>query len=344
MTTEKPSRILIGKTVLITGGGGMIGSQICRQVAEMKPARIVCLGQNEEKLKTVWKDLRNLSPGVDVVTEVCDVRERYQLATVFGDHRPNIVFHTAARKDIRDAEADPAQAVMVNVQGIVNVVELALANDSEKLVFTSSTKASRPVGVMGATKRLGEMIVAAAAERTGKTFFTVRLGNVLESSGGVHYLFRKQIESGGPVTVTHPDAERRFVTAAEAAGLLLETLSLGKPGDILALEAGEKTNIGKLALRLIGSYGSQLGHDIDIEYIGLRRGERLVEETTLDGKEWLPTAHDKILIFGIAETLAPSAVFDLSLRELFVTMNKGDKGALLEQISKVVPDYRPPAT
>ena len=332
---------LVGKTVLITGGGGMIGSQICRQAAAMKPVRIVCLGQNEENLKPVLEDLRKLSPSVEVAIEVCDVRERDRLATVFGVHRPSIVFHTAARKDIRDAEANPAQAVMVNVQGTVNVVELALASDSEKLVFTSSIKAFRPVGVMGATKRLGEMVVASAAGRTGKLFFTVRLGNVLESGGGVHDLFRRQIASGGPVTVTHPDAERRFVTAAEAARLLLETLSLGQPGDILALAAGEKTNIGRLASRLIRLYGSQLGHDVDIEYTGLRPGEKLVEEATLDGKEWLPTVHDKILVFSLAETVAPGTILDHSLSGLFAMLNKGDKGALLEQLSELVTDYRP---
>ncbi len=345
MTTEALERLLRGKTVLITGGGGSIGLEICRQVAEWKPARIVCLGRREEKLIAVWDELRARSPNVDLAAEVCDVRERGRLASVFTTHRPTIVFHAAAKKDIRDAEAHPAEAVMVNVQGTVNVVDLALANDSAKLLFTSSTKAFQPVSVMGATKRLGEMIVAAAAARSGKAFFTVRLSNILESSGGVHALFRRQIESGGPLTVTHPDAERTFVNADEAAHLLLEALVLEAKGSILALDAGEKTNIAELARRLIGAYGrgQRTGAEIEIEYVGLRRGERLVEDITLDGREWLPTSNEKIHVAGLDGASASEAGLEHSFQELVLLAQSGDSDAVLEQLRKTVPDYSPEA-
>ena len=344
MTLAKLSRILSGRTVLVTGGGGTIGSEICRQVAERKPARIVCLGWREEKLIAVRDELRQWHPDVEVATELCDVRNLDRLDAVFNTHRPNIVFHAAAKNDILYAEAYPAEAVMVNVQGTINVVDVALANHSETLLFTSSTQAFRPVSVMGSTKRLGEIIVDAAVRSADQSFFTVRLRNVLESSGGVHAIFRRQIESGGPVTVTHPDAERIFVTAAETVGLLLDVLVLRPQGGILSLAAGETTNITKLARRLISSYGLQVGRDIDIEYIGLRSGERLVEETTCDETVWLSTAHDKILVSGLNGAFVPDPGFDRSLQELLLVVKKGgDTGAVLEQLRKMVSDYSPAA-
>ncbi|HJO33060.1 MAG TPA: SDR family NAD(P)-dependent oxidoreductase [Anaerolineales bacterium] len=338
MTTEARERLLSGQTVLITGGGGTIGSEIGRQVAERKPARIVCLGRREEKLIAARNELRARTPDVDVATEVCDVRERVRLASVFSMHRPTIVFHAAAKKDIRDAEAYPTEAVTVNVQGTVNVVDLALANGSEKLLFTSSTKAFQPVSVMGATKRLGEMIVAAAAERAGKAFFSVRLSNVLESGGGVHALFRRQIESGGPVTVTHPHAERTFVSAAETVRLLLDALSLEAQGSVLALAAGKKTNIGKLAQHLISAHGQRAGSEIEIEYSGLRRGEKLVEHVTLDGTQWLPTPHEQILVSGLDGPSAPGLAH--SIRKLVFLAQGGDAAAALERLRKLAPSLQ----
>jgi|TARA_B100000315_G_scaffold243512_1_gene266967 FlaA1/EpsC-like NDP-sugar epimerase len=342
MISEQLSRILGGKIVLITGAGGMLGSEICRQVSELVPARIVCLGRLAANLKAVRDELRLRARDVDVVTEVCDVLERSRLAAVFAAHCPNIVFHAAAKKELRDAEANPADAVMVNAQGTINVVELALESDSEMLLFTSSTKACQPASVMGATKRLGEMVVSLAASLSGRAYFSVRLSNILESSGGVHALFRRQIESGGPVTVTHPDAERIFVSAAETVHLLLEALTLCPKGSVLALAAGKKKQIAELAQNLIRSYGLQASKDINIEYTGLRRGERLVEEISIDGSEWLATAHDKILISGIDAEPVPSASFDNSMRKLILAANSGDAIVLLEQLQKIVPDYLPP--
>lgn len=337
MTMNTLARILREKTVLVTGGGGTIGSEIARQVAGRKPARIVCLGRREGKLIAVRDELLQAAPDVDVITEVCNVCERDRLDAVFSAHRPNIVFHTAAKKDVHDAEAYPAEAVMVNVQGTVNVVDMALANNSDMMVFTSSTKAFHPVSVMGATKRLGEMIVSLAAARTGKFFFTVRFSNVLESNGGVYGLFRRQIESGGPVTVTHPDAERTFVTASEIARLLLEALLLGQKGKILLLVAGEKTKIESLARSLISSYGLQAGREIDIAYIGLRRGERLVEETAVDGTDWLSTTHDDILVSSFEGASPPGVWFDNSMRELLLLANSGEASAVLKPLRKLVP-------
>ena len=339
MLTQNLSRILSGKTVLVTGGAGTIGSEICRQLLEWKPARIVCLGRREEELIAAREELRGRAAGVELATEVCDVRDRDRLASVFSTHRPAIVFNAAAVKDIRDAADHPAEAVMVNVQGTANVVDMALAHGGEMLLFVSSIKALRPLSVMGATKRLGEMIVAAAAARAGKAFFTVRLNNIYESSGGVHAIVRRQIESGGPVTVTHPHAERTFVSAAEAARLLLEALSLDTQGSVLALAAGEKTNIAKLAQRLISAHGQQAGNEVEIEYSGVRRGERLVEHVTLDGTQWLPTPHEHILVCGLDGPAAPAGGLEHSIRKLVLIAQGGDSNAVLGQLPKTVPDY-----
>ena len=338
MIKKELSTILEGKTVLITGGGGTVGAAIALQVTKWKPKRIVCLGRKKSNLDNVIVNTQKVSSNIDVEIELCDVCDRVRIDEVLSKHRPDVIFHMAAEKDIRLTNADPIRAVMVNVQGTRNVVGASSDFGVKRLVFASSIKADHPSSVMGATKRLGEMIVGAAANNLGNIYYTVRLSNVLESSGGVHTLFCKQIESGGPVTVTHPDAVRVFVTAKETAELLLETLKLATPSSVLALMSGNKTNILDLAKHLISAYGFRVEDDIAINYVGLRDGERLVEETIVDGKEWILTPNVKILVYGKDQLSDLFVGLDRSINELISVAKDNDSTSLLRKVSLIVPD------
>lgn len=330
--------ILEGKTVLITGGGGTVGTEIAHQVIKWKPDHIICLGRSKKKLVDVVVNTQKINPNVHVDIDLCDITDRGRIDEVFSKYRPDVVFHMAAEKDIRLTNDDPIRAVMVNVQGTRNVVSAASNSGVSRLAFASSIKADHPSSVMGATKRLGEMIVGAAGDNLSRTYYTVRLSNVLESSGGVHTLFCKQIESGGPVTVTHPDAVRVFVTAKETAELLLETLKVATPGSVLSLMSGNKTNVLDLAKNLISSYGLIVEDDIDIDYVGLRDGERLVEETIFDGQEWVLTSHKKILVRRIDKQSNQFVGLDNSINELISVAKENDLTSLLSKISMIVPD------
>lgn len=340
-TGDKLCQILGGKCVLITGGGGTIGSEIARQVALCKPSRLVCLGRRADKLLSIQDELRRQNADVEVATEVCDVRERNRLAAAFAYHHPDIIFHTAARKNITPTESDPAETVLVNVKGTINVVELTVVNNADMLLFTSSVKAFRPVCIMGATKRIGELIVSDAAQSTGKAFFTMRLSNVLESSGGVHALFHQQIETGGPVTVTHPDVERTFSTATETVSLILEGLLISYPGDVLALQVGGPISVVSLAKDMIEGRGLRVGEDIEIEYVGLRPGERLIEERVTQSKHWRPTTNRQILSATFEGLHPPTSELASELQELVRLAECGNSHPVLEQLRRIVPDYSP---
>jgi len=338
---DKLRQILGGKCVLITGGGGTIGSEIARQVALCKPSRLVCLGRRAEPLLSIQDELRCQSADVEVSTEVCDVRERNRLAAAFACHHPNIIFHTAARKDIVPTECDPAETVLVNIKGTINVVELTVANNADMLLFTSSIKAFRPVCVMGVTKRIGELIISDAAQSTGKIFCTLRLNNVLESSGGVQSLFHQQIKTGGPVTVTHPDVERTFSTATETVNLLLEGLLISSPGDVLALQVGRPISVDSLAKDMIEGRGLRVGEDIEIEYVGLRPGERLIEERVTQGKHWRPTTNRQIMSATFEDWHPSTSELASALQELVRLAECGNSRPVLEQLRRIVPDYSP---
>ena len=336
---ENLDRIIKGKTVLVTGASGTVGSEIVRQLSRWFPKQIVCLGRQREKLDHLIVTQRTFDNAVDLVVEVCDVCDQRRINEVFVKYVPDIVFHMAAEKDIRSTNADPAYAVMVNVKGTLNVIESACKIGSEKLVFSSSIKAGQPTSVMGATKRIGEMIVGSAAVNLGKSYYTVRLSNVLESVGGVHALFCRQIENGGPLTITHPEAERVFVGSKETARLLLETLGYGTPGSILAFAVGDKTRMIDLAKRLIRDYGLTEKDDIEIAYIGLRDGERLVEETITAGKQWKTTPHGEILISNQQGNPHSMPSFQIMVDELLEIANSQETNELLHKISIIVPDY-----
>ncbi|HCU80967.1 MAG: hypothetical protein CL789_04500 [Chloroflexi bacterium] len=336
---EDLTRIIKGKTVLVTGASGTVGSEIVSQLSRWFPKQIVCVGRHKDKLHEVIVARSKVHKDVDIILETCDVCDHSRINEVFVTYMPDIVFHMAAEKDIRSTDADPANAVMVNVKGTLNVIAGACEIGSEKLVFSSSIKASQPTSVMGATKRIGEMIVKSAAVNAEKSYYTVRLSNVLESIGGVYALFCRQIENGGPITITHPDAERVFVDAKVTARLLLETLAYGTPGSILALAAGDKIRVIDLAKRLINSYGLIPEDDIAISYVGLRDGERLVEETIAPGKKWKTTSHGEILMSNQPGDAQNVPGFDIIVDELLKIADSQETDKLLHKIRIIVPEY-----
>jgi len=291
---------IAGRRVLVTGAAGSIGREVARQVAQLGPAVLLGLDINESDLFDLQQELGRMPSPVDFRPVVASVTNRQRLEAVFAKERPEIVFHAAAYKHVPMMEAYPQEAVSVNVIGTYETARIAAANGVERFVLVSTDKAVRPSSVMGATKRLAELAVRAVAAETGLSACAVRFGNVLGSRGSVIPLFEQQIAAGGPVTVTHPEVRRYFMTIPEAAGLIIQAGAFGDRDVIYMLEMGEEVLIRELAERLIRLRGLRVGEDIQIVYTGLRPGEKLREDLALDFEQAHPTPHPKIRI--LAET------------------------------------------
>ncbi|WP_103064162.1 polysaccharide biosynthesis protein [Actinomyces qiguomingii] len=265
---------LSGRTVLVTGAGGSIGSELARQIHRFGPRELVLLDRDESALHSVQLDIygKGLLDTRDMV--LCDIRDRAALDSVFAEHRPEVVFHAAALKHLPMLEMYPEEGWKTNALGSRNVLELALKYDVQTLVNISTDKAADPTSVLGRTKLAAERMTTATARQCGRRFVSVRFGNVLGSRGSMLWTFKRQIEEGGPVTVTHPDVERFFMTIPEACELVLQAGSFGRPGDTMVLDMGEPVRIVDVARRLI----AQSGKEVDIEFTGLRPGEKLSEE------------------------------------------------------------------
>ena len=268
---------LHGRTVLITGAGGSIGSELCRQVARARPRRLLLLGHGENSIFDAQSEIQRAFPGITVVPVIADIRDRNRLTRVMGEWRPDIVLHAAAHKHVPLMEDNPQEAISNNVLGTRNVVETALAQNVERLVMISTDKAVAPSNLMGASKRMAEMIVRDAARRAGKAYMVVRFGNVLGSRGSVVPIFKRQIEAGGPITITHPEMRRFFMTIPEAVHLVLQAGGMGAGGELFVLNMGEPVKIVDLAQDLVRLSGCQPG-DIAISFTGLRPGEKLDEQ------------------------------------------------------------------
>jgi FlaA1/EpsC-like NDP-sugar epimerase len=292
---ESVRRMVAGQTVLITGAGGSIGSELARQAAGLGPQQLVLLGNVENEIFDILLELQEAHPGLHLVPVIADIRDGHRLHTVFARFRPHAVFHAAAHKHVPLMESNAADAVTNNVLGTKNVVRCAVRWDTRHFVLISTDKAVRPTSVMGASKRAAELIVQDAAHRHQRNFVAVRFGNVLGSRGSVVPTFLRQIQSGGPVTVTHPDMRRYFMTIPEAVQLVLQAGALGRGGEVFVLDMGEPVKIVDLASDLIRLSGLQVGTDIELRFTGVRPGERLFEETFQRGEDVLPTAHPKIL-------------------------------------------------
>ena len=338
MKLEGLQQLVMGKTVLVTGAGGTVGGEVVRQLIKLCPGQIICLGRNKDKLSNLFVTSKTKCE-TEVVWETCDICDRDQVNVIFYKYDPDIVFHLAAEKDIKLTNADPFNCVMVNVIGTFNIVQSAKETNADNLLFTSSIKANYPTSIMGATKRIGEFLVKSAAIEIEKSYYTVRLSNVMESEGGVYSLFCNQIANGGPITITHPDAVRVFVSAKETACLLLYSLMCAHPGSVLGLTAGNRMKIVDLAIRLIGEYEVEEGREIEISYVGLRNGEKLVEEDVGLGAEWLSTTHDKILVSNQIFDLSVLNNVEDSVTDLMDIVRKKDLDGLQSVVRTIVPGY-----
>ncbi len=288
LDTENIAETITGKTVLVTGAGGSIGSEICRQISTFNPERLLLLGHGENSIYTIEMELRETyADAITFIPVIADVQDKERIAEVMNHYRPNVVYHAAAHKHVPLMEANPHEAVKNNVIGTKNVAEAASDAEVDTFVMVSTDKAVNPTSVMGATKRMAEMIVQQMDTISGTRFVAVRFGNVLGSRGSVIPLFKKQIQKGGPVTVTHPDMVRYFMTIPEASRLVIQAGALARGGEIFVLDMGEPVKIVELAENLIKLSGYSV-EEIGIKFSGVRPGEKLFEE--LLGKD---EVHDK---------------------------------------------------
>ncbi|WP_240489181.1 polysaccharide biosynthesis protein [Cohnella thermotolerans] len=266
------------KVVLVTGAGGSIGSELCRQIAPFQPSKLLLLGHGENSIYNIEMELKSTHPHLHIEPIIADIQDRARIETIFALHRPRVVFHAAAHKHVPLMEKNPSEAVKNNVFGTQNVADCSDQYGVERFVLISSDKAVNPTSVMGATKRIAEMYVQSLNARSNTKFASVRFGNVLGSRGSVIPLFKKQIAKGGPITVTHPDMVRYFMTIPEAVQLVIQAGAMSKGGEIFILDMGEPVRILKLAEDLIRLSGYEPYEDIDIEFTGIRNGEKLFEE------------------------------------------------------------------
>jgi FlaA1/EpsC-like NDP-sugar epimerase len=293
---DEISACLEGKVVLITGGGGSIGSELYRQIILYKPKQLVILDNYENNIYEIENELLYMYAKLNVIAVIANIREKDRLEEIFDQYRPDVVFHAAAHKHVPLMELNPGEAIKNNVFGTLNLVECSEKFDVKKFVLISTDKAVNPTSVMGATKRVAELIIQAFNKSSKTEFAAVRFGNVLGSNGSVIPLFKKQIERGGPVTITHPDVTRYFMTIPEAAHLVIQAGAMAKGGEIFVLDMGKPIKIYDLAKKLIELSGLQPGIDIKIQFNGLRPGEKMFEELILEDEGLQTTQKNKIFI------------------------------------------------
>ncbi len=327
---------LTGKRVLVTGAGGSIGRELCRQIARWGPSMLVLLGHGENSIFEAALELQEDFPGLSIRPVIADIRDLPRMETIFNNDRPQVVFHAAAHKHVPLMESNVEEAVTNNVIGTRNVVQAAVAAGTERLVLISTDKAVRPANVMGATKRLAEMIVLEAAGRTGRAFSVVRFGNVLGSRGSVVPLFKRQIAHGGPVTVTHPDMKRYFMTIPEAVYLVLQAASMGQGGELFLLNMGQQVRILDLAEDLIRLSGLEPGKDIEVVFTGIRPGEKLSEDLWEADTQYKPTAHPEIFRVEAEEADLPAGL-QKSVDELHRLAHDGESAAILDLLDETIP-------
>lgn len=336
LNTRAVSGYIAGETVLVTGGGGSIGSELCRQLCTVAPARIVIFDIYENDAYMLRNELLSEYDDIDIIIEIGNVCDKERVNEVFAKYRPGAVFHAAAHKHVPLMEHCPREAVHNNVFGTLNAVRAADAYGAARFIFISTDKAVNPTSVMGATKRMGEMIVQYYA-RTSKTIFTaVRFGNVLGSNGSVIPVFQRQIAAGGPVTVTHPDIERFFMTIPEASRLVIQAGGMALGGEIFILDMGEPVKIVDLAKGLIQLQGLTPDVDIKIEFTGLREGEKMYEELLMDEESTLPTDNQSIMISTGQEISYDQVASKLDELENALSATDGEAIRMLEQ---AVPTY-----
>jgi len=332
---SKISEEVKNKVVLVTGGAGSIGSEIVRQICTYDYKSLIVIDQSESALYDLQQELKQ-NGFHNFLPIVGDVRDKNRLNNIFQEHRPNIIFHAAAYKHVPLMEYNSYEAIKINIAGTKVVADLAISHNTDKFIFISTDKAVNPTNVMGATKRIAEMYVSCMQQQGKTKFITTRFGNVLGSNGSVIPLFKKQIDKGGPLTVTHEDVTRYFMTIPEASQLVLEAGAMGDGGEIFIFDMGESVKIYDLARNMIKLSGLRYPEDINIKITGLRPGEKLYEELLANGENTLPTYHKKIMIGKTREldyTWVRSKIDELCVTNMFFN------GSTVSLMKEIVPEY-----
>lgn len=331
------SQGLTGKVVLISGGGGSIGSELCRQIALLNPAKMVIIENSEYNLYALDLELRQKFPNLKLHVHLGDITDRIPVQQVLAQHRPEVIFHAAAYKHVPLLESQLRAAIRNNILGTWILAEEAIANGVKQFTLISTDKAVNPSNVMGATKRAAEIICQNFNTESNTHFITVRFGNVLGSAGSVVPLFRQQIVAGGPVTVTHPEISRFFMTIPEATQLILQATVMGRGGEIFVLNMGEPIKISYLAEQMIQLAGLKVGDDIEIQYTGLRPGEKLAEELFHQSEQLVSTGHEKILQAKYRPL--EWEVLVQSIKEMETASATGNDDVLAMLLHQLVPEY-----
>ncbi|MCU0526331.1 MAG: polysaccharide biosynthesis protein [Elainella sp. Prado103] len=353
MNVQQVASFIQGKKVLVTGAGGSIGSELCRQILKFSPAEIALIGHGENSVFLIQQELEkalhlfqdNYTSSVQrstprLLTYIADVRFRDRLKYVFEQFKPDVVFHAAAHKHVPMMELNSPEAITNNVQGTQNLVDLSLQFGVHTFVMISTDKAVNPTNIMGASKRVAEMMVLQAAQKSQRRFVVVRFGNVLGSRGSVVPTFKRQIAEGGPVTVTHPDMTRYFMTIPEAVQLVLQAAVISQGGEVLMLNMGQPVKILDLAKELIRLSGYEVGKDIQVAFTGLRPGEKLFEELFIPGEQYEPTDHEKLLIVKNASGFVPTHL-DVTIKALCHAAVANDPNLIIFLLEQLVPGYNP---
>lgn len=325
------------KIVLVTGAGGSIGSELCRQIAPFKPRTLLLLGHGENSIYTIEMEMRRLAPELQLETIIADVQDRSRLEDVFRKFKPEVVFHAAAHKHVPLMELNPSEAIKNNVFGTKNVAECADMIGSERFVLISTDKAVNPTSIMGTTKRIAEMFIQSLDKHSKTKFVAVRFGNVLGSRGSVIPRFKEQIQRGGPVTVTHPEMVRYFMTIPEAVQLVIQAGAFAKGGEVFILDMGKPVRIVDLATDLIRLSGYEPNVDIQIEFTGMRTGEKLYEELLTNEEGMSSTKHDRIFIGKPLQINRSELEFEMRKLEQVLGHDKEEIRAVLRHL---VPTYR----
>jgi FlaA1/EpsC-like NDP-sugar epimerase len=339
LQTDRIREYVEQKAILVTGAGGSIGSEIVRQISRFNPRKVILVGRGENSIYELICQLNREYKNLNVIPRICDIRDWESLSYIFRSEKPDVIYHAAAHKHVPLMEQNPSQAILNNVKGTQNLINLAVDHHVSHFINISTDKAVNPSSIMGATKRISEHIVQQAANRlqNARVFVSVRFGNVLGSRGSVIPVFKRQIEEGGPVTVTHPDMVRYFMTIPEASQLVLQAGALNQNGAIYLLDMGEPVNIEQMARDLIRLSGFEPDKDIEIKYTGVRPGEKLFEELSTDRENLEETVHEKIYI---SKLNGGYPNLDTHLESLFSAAKDRDKKSIEMEIKRIIPSFR----